>query len=141
MQARLSVLFFTITLPIGIDIKNHDIRFVEDDWESPTLGAAGLGWEVWCDGMEITQFTYFQQMAGFDCKPVSVEITYGLERISMFTQQKKNASFVRKLFPPSGNYYVMSDRIRVTVPILVHCASIQASPKTLSNSIVKQSIE
>ena len=75
---------------IGIDHKEHDIRFVEDDWESPTLGAAGLGWEVWCDGMEITQFTYFQQMAGFECKPVSVEITYGLERICMFTQQKKN---------------------------------------------------
>jgi glycyl-tRNA synthetase alpha chain len=75
---------------IGINPKNHDIRFVEDDWESPTLGAAGLGWEVWCDGMEITQFTYFQQMAGFECKPVSVEITYGLERICMFTQQKKN---------------------------------------------------
>ena len=75
---------------IGINPKDHDIRFVEDDWESPTLGAAGLGWEVWCDGMEITQFTYFQQMAGFECKPVSVEITYGLERICMFTQQKKN---------------------------------------------------
>ena len=75
---------------IGINHKEHDIRFVEDDWESPTLGAAGLGWEVWCDGMEITQFTYFQQMAGFECKPVSVEITYGLERICMFTQQKKN---------------------------------------------------
>ena len=75
---------------IGINHKNHDIRFVEDDWESPTLGAAGLGWEVWCDGMEISQFTYFQQMAGFECKPVSVEITYGLERICMFTQEKKN---------------------------------------------------
>ena len=75
---------------IGVNHKDHDIRFVEDDWESPTLGAAGLGWEVWCDGMEITQFTYFQQMAGFECKPVSVEITYGLERICMFTQQKKN---------------------------------------------------
>ena len=74
---------------IGINHKDHDIRFVEDDWESPTLGAAGLGWEVWCDGMEITQFTYFQQMAGFECKPISVEITYGLERICMFTQQKK----------------------------------------------------
>ena len=74
---------------IGINPKDHDIRFVEDDWESPTLGAAGLGWEVWCDGMEITQFTYFQQMAGFECKPVSVELTYGLERICMFTQQKK----------------------------------------------------
>ena len=75
---------------IGINHKEHDIRFVEDDWESPTLGAAGLGWEVWCDGMEITQFTYFQQMAGFECKPVSVELTYGLERLCMFTQQKKN---------------------------------------------------
>ncbi len=75
---------------IGINYKDHDIRFVEDDWESPTLGAAGLGWEVWCDGMEISQFTYFQQMAGFECKPVSVEITYGLERICMFTQQKNN---------------------------------------------------
>tara|TARA_B110000259_G_scaffold73806_1_gene86888 strand:+ start:35 stop:919 length:885 start_codon:yes stop_codon:yes gene_type:complete len=75
---------------IGINYKEHDIRFVEDDWESPTLGATGLGWEVWCDGMEITQFTYFQQMAGIECKPVSVEITYGLERICMFTQQKKS---------------------------------------------------
>jgi len=75
---------------IGINHKEHDIRFVEDDWESPTLGAAGLGWEVWCDGMEITQFTYFQQMAGIECKPVSVELTYGLERICMFTQGKKN---------------------------------------------------
>ncbi len=75
---------------IGINHKEHDIRFVEDDWESPTLGAAGRGWEVWCDGMEITQFTYFQQMAGIECKPVSVELTYGLERICMFTQGKKN---------------------------------------------------
>tara|TARA_A100000164_G_scaffold317973_1_gene298853 strand:- start:1459 stop:2334 length:876 start_codon:yes stop_codon:yes gene_type:complete len=75
---------------IGIDIKNHDIRFVEDDWESPTLGAAGLGWEVWCDGMEITQFTYFQQMTGLECKPVPVEMTYGLERLCMFVQGKKN---------------------------------------------------
>ena len=75
---------------IGIEYANHDIRFVEDDWESPTLGAAGLGWEVWCDGMEITQFTYFQQMAGIECRPISVELTYGLERICMFTQQKNN---------------------------------------------------
>ena len=75
---------------IGIDIKKHDIRFVEDDWESPTLGAAGLGWEVWCDGMEVTQFTYFQQMTGIECKPVPVELTYGLERLCMFVQGKKN---------------------------------------------------
>ena len=75
---------------IGIKYQDHDIRFVEDDWESPTLGAAGLGWEVWCDGMEVTQFTYFQQMAGINCEPVSVELTYGLESLCMFTQQKKN---------------------------------------------------
>ena len=75
---------------IGIQVKDHDIRFVEDDWESPTLGAAGLGWEVWCDGMEITQFTYFQKMTGIDCKPIPVELTYGLERICMFVQGKKN---------------------------------------------------
>jgi len=88
--SNIKKLYLNSLSTIGIDHKNHDIRFVEDDWESPTLGAAGLGWEVWCDGMEITQFTYFQQMAGFECKPVSVEITYGLERICMFTQQKNN---------------------------------------------------
>ncbi len=73
---------------IGIDPLKHDIRFVEDDWESPTLGAWGLGWEVWCDGMEVTQFTYFQQMGGFDCKPVAGELTYGLERLAMYIQNK-----------------------------------------------------
>ena len=83
-------LFLDSLSSIGIDKNVHDIRFIEDDWESPTLGAAGLGWEVWCDGMEITQFTYFQQMAGVQCSPVSVEITYGLERICMFVQEKSN---------------------------------------------------
>ncbi|MBI1331028.1 MAG: glycine--tRNA ligase subunit alpha [Alphaproteobacteria bacterium] len=71
---------------IGLDPALHDIRFVEDDWENPTLGAWGLGWEVWCDGMEITQFTYFQQVGGFDCDPVAAEITYGLERLAMYVQ-------------------------------------------------------
>ncbi len=71
---------------IGLDPLLHDIRFVEDDWESPTLGAWGLGWEVWCDGMEVSQFTYFQQVGGFDCNPVSGEITYGLERLAMYVQ-------------------------------------------------------
>ena len=71
---------------LGIDSNLHDIRFVEDDWESPTLGAWGLGWEVWCDGMEISQFTYFQQMGGLDCDPVAVELTYGLERLAMYIQ-------------------------------------------------------
>ncbi|MCE9672459.1 glycine--tRNA ligase subunit alpha [Myxococcus stipitatus] len=75
---------------IRIDPLEHDIRFVEDDWESPTLGAWGLGWEVWCDGMEVTQFTYFQQCGGFDCKPVSAELTYGLERICMYLQNVEN---------------------------------------------------
>src|SRR5512144_783308 len=75
---------------LGIDPKVHDIRFVEDDWESPTLGAWGLGWEVWLDGMEVTQFTYFQQAGGIDCKPVSGEITYGLERIAMYLQGVDN---------------------------------------------------
>ena len=75
---------------LGIDPLTHDIRFVEDDWESPTLGAAGLGWEVWCDGMEVTQFTYFQQVGGIDCNPVAVELTYGLERLAMYIQGVEN---------------------------------------------------
>ncbi len=75
---------------IGIDLRKHDIRFVEDDWESPTLGAWGLGWEVWLDGMEVTQFTYFQQVGGIELKPVSVELTYGLERIAMYLQEVDN---------------------------------------------------
>jgi glycyl-tRNA synthetase alpha chain len=75
---------------LGIDTEKHDIRFVEDNWESPTLGAWGLGWEVWLDGMEVTQFTYFQQCGGIDCKPVCAEITYGLERLTMYIQGKDN---------------------------------------------------
>ncbi len=75
---------------IGIDPMEHDIRFVEDDWESPTLGAAGLGWEVWCDGMEVSQFTWFQQVGGIDCDPVTVELTYGLERLIMYIQGVEN---------------------------------------------------
>ena len=75
---------------LGIDNNQHDIRFVEDDWESPTLGASGLGWEVWCDGMEVTQFTYFQQVGGYECNPVPVELTYGLERLAMYVQGVEN---------------------------------------------------
>ena len=75
---------------IGIDKTKHDIRFVEDDWESPTLGAWGLGWEVWCDGMEVSQFTYFQQVCGYDCRPVTGELTYGLERLAMYVQGVDN---------------------------------------------------
>ncbi len=75
---------------IGVDLLAHDIRFVEDDWESPTLGAWGLGWEVWCDGMEVTQFTYFQQVGGIECNPIPVELTYGLERLAMYIQGVEN---------------------------------------------------
>ncbi|MBL4801890.1 MAG: glycine--tRNA ligase subunit alpha [Emcibacter sp.] len=75
---------------LGINAQEHDIRFVEDDWESPTLGAWGLGWEVWCDGMEVSQFTYFQQVGGIDCKPVTGELTYGLERLAMYIQGVDN---------------------------------------------------
>jgi len=88
--SNIKKLYLNSLASIGIKHQDHDIRFVEDDWESPTLGAAGLGWEVWCDGMEITQFTYFQQMAGTECDPISVELTYGLERLCMFTQEKNN---------------------------------------------------
>jgi glycyl-tRNA synthetase alpha chain len=86
--ANMQELYLGSLAAIGIDFSAHDIRFVEDDWESPTLGAWGLGWEVWCDGMEVSQYTYFQQMGGFDCKPVSGELTYGLERLAMYVQDK-----------------------------------------------------
>jgi glycyl-tRNA synthetase alpha chain len=83
-------LYLRSLFAIGIDPKVHDIRFVEDDWESPTLGAWGLGWECWCDGMEVSQFTYFQQVAGFECAPVAGELTYGLERLAMYVQGVEN---------------------------------------------------
>jgi glycyl-tRNA synthetase alpha chain len=82
----LQELYLRSLAEIGVDASLHDIRFVEDDWESPTLGAWGLGWECWCDGMEVSQFTYFQQVAGFECAPVSGELTYGLERLAMYVQ-------------------------------------------------------
>jgi glycyl-tRNA synthetase alpha chain len=83
-------LYLKSLVELGIDPARHDIRFVEDDWESPTLGAWGLGWEVWCDGMEVTQFTYFQQVGGIECNPVAVELTYGLERLAMYIQGVEN---------------------------------------------------
>ena len=82
--------YLTSLESLGINPRNHDIRFVEDNWESPTLGAWGVGWEVWLDGMEVTQFTYFQQCGGIDCNPIPIEITYGLERIAMFLQDKES---------------------------------------------------
>ncbi|MBI3436730.1 MAG: glycine--tRNA ligase subunit alpha [Proteobacteria bacterium] len=87
---QLQDLYLKSLFAIGIDPLLHDIRFVEDDWESPTLGAWGLGWECWCDGMEVSQFTYFQQVAGFECAPVAGELTYGLERLAMYVQGVEN---------------------------------------------------
>jgi glycyl-tRNA synthetase alpha chain len=91
----LQELYLGSLVEIGIDPLKHDIRFVEDDWESPTLGAWGLGWEVWCDGMEVTQFTYFQQVGGFECRPVTGELTYGLERLAMYIQGVDNVFDLR----------------------------------------------
>jgi len=88
--ADVQELYLESLYTLGIDKNLHDIRFVEDDWESPTLGAWGLGWEVWCDGMEVSQFTYFQQIGGFDCNPVAAELTYGLERLAMYIQGVEN---------------------------------------------------
>ncbi len=93
--ADLQALYLGSLAEIGIDPLKHDIRFVEDDWESPTLGAWGLGWEVWCDGMEVTQFTYFQQVGGFECRPVTGELTYGLERLAMYIQGVDNVFDLR----------------------------------------------
>jgi glycyl-tRNA synthetase alpha chain len=87
---NLQELYLASLKAIGLDMALHDVRFVEDDWESPTLGAWGLGWECWCDGMEVSQFTYFQQVAGFECSPVSGELTYGLERLAMYVQGVDN---------------------------------------------------
>jgi glycyl-tRNA synthetase alpha chain len=88
--ADVQELYLESLYTLGIDKDLHDIRFVEDDWESPTLGAWGLGWEVWCDGMEVSQFTYFQQVGGIDCAPVAAELTYGLERLAMYIQGVEN---------------------------------------------------
>ena len=120
---------------IGLDPAVHDIRFVEDDWESPTLGAWGLGWEVWCDGMEITQFTYFQQVGGFDCDPVSAEITYGLERLAMYVQ---DVEFVYDLaFNERFRYGEVFHQIRTRILRLQFracrtprcCSAISRTPK------------
>lgn len=95
---------------LGIDVKEHDIRFVEDNWESPTLGAWGLGWEVWLDGMEVTQFTYFQQCGGIDCKPVSSEITYGLERLATYIQNKESVFDIEYVGDVSyGDIYLQNE--------------------------------
>lgn len=96
---------------IGLDLKRHDLRWIEDDWESPTLGASGVGWEVWLDGMEVTQFTYFQQIAGVQLFPICVEITYGLERLAMYAQKKRNVFDVQYNDQVSyGDLHLASER-------------------------------
>ena len=136
---------------IGIDMNHHDIRFVEDDWESPTLGAWGLGWEVWCDGMEVSQFTYFQQVGGHDCNPVSGELTYGLERLAMYilgvdhvmdmpfnNPQSPTALSYGDIFRQTeGEYSRWNFDVADTQKLLTHfedaeaeCAKTLAEPKT-----------
>ena len=93
--ANIQQIYLDSLKAVTLDHTEHDIRWIEDDWESPTLGASGVGWEVWMDGMEITQFTYFQQMASYELNPIAVEITYGLERLAMFVQKKKSISEIK----------------------------------------------
>ncbi len=122
---------------IGIDMNLHDIRFVEDDWESPTLGAWGLGWEVWCDGMEVSQFTYFQQVGGFDCRPVSGELTYGLERLAMYVQGVENvydlafndqgASYGDVFLQSEREYSAFNFEVADTAQLLRHFSDAEAS--------------
>jgi glycyl-tRNA synthetase alpha chain len=104
-------LYFGSLEAVGIDLRQHDVRLVEDDWEGPTLGAWGLGWEVWCDGMEVTQFTYFQQLGGLELELIPAEITYGLERLAMFLQGKRSAFDLQ--WAPGvtwGDVYLESER-------------------------------
>lgn len=112
---------------LGIDPLKHDIRFVEDNWENPTLGCAGLGWEVWLDGMEITQFTYFQQVGGMEANPVSAEITYGLERLATYIQGKENVFDLEWLKVLRMEIYFFSQslnilRIHLKYQILTCCS-------------------
>ena len=102
-------LYLASLAELGIDPLHHDLRFVEDDWESPTLGAWGLGWEVWCDGMEVSQFTYFQQVGGIDCDPVATELTYGLERLAMYIQGKESMFDLRFNDAPNGGGQTYGD--------------------------------
>ncbi len=138
-------LYLRSLVAIGVDTALHDIRFVEDDWESPTLGAWGLGWECWCDGMEVSQFTYFQQVAGVECAPVSGELTYGLERLAMYVQGVENVydlnfngldgagpHLLRRRLPPGrGRIFAVQLRIRrygAAVPALQGCGRRGAVP-------------
>ncbi len=116
---------------IGLTARDHDLRFVEDDWESPTLNAWGLGWEVWCDGMEVTQFTYFQQVGGYDIKPVAAELTYGLERIAMYLQQKDNVFDVVYARRPDGTPISYGEVWKQAEFEFSHYSFHASEPKTL----------
>ena len=107
-------LYLDSLVELGINPQQHDIRFVEDDWESPTLGAWGLGWEVWCDGMEVTQFTYFQQVGGIECNPVSGELTYGLERLAMYIQGVENVYDLGWNFSPESRVVSREQKSQTT---------------------------
>lgn len=122
-------LYLDSLVALGIDPKKHDIRFVEDDWESPTLGAWGLGWEVWCDGMEVTQFTYFQQVGGFECSPVSGEITYGIERLAMYIQGVDNVYDLQWNSPIEG-----SDAPVLTYGEVFHRSEVEFSAYNLEHA-------
>lgn len=115
---------------IGLSPNNHDIRFVEDDWESPTLGASGLGWEVWCDGMEVTQFTYMQKIGGIECEVIAGEITYGLERILMYIQNKEN------VYDLDYNEYT-DQKLRISYGDIFRRAEIEFSEYALEKANVK----
>jgi glycyl-tRNA synthetase alpha chain len=121
---NLQDLYLNSLKALGIDPMLHDIRFVEDDWESPTLGAWGLGWEVWCDGMEVTQFTYFQQVGGIECKPVSGELTYGLERLAMYIQGVENVYDLGWNFVPNYSGAGVQPGKRRTDPSIVKAEAI-----------------
>ena len=112
--AHIQDLYIKSLAALGITVYDHDIRFVEDNWESPTLGAWGVGWEVWLDGMEVTQFTYFQQCGGLDCDPISVEITYGLERLAMYIQNKDSVYDVLWHIDIAGKHWSYGDIYKKT---------------------------
>ena len=127
----IQTLYLASLKEVGINCHEHDVRFVEDDWESPTLGASGLGWEVWCDGMEISQFTYMQQIGGIECDPVSGELTYGLERLALYIQNKEN------VYDLDYNDYTASQD-RISYGDIFHTAEQQFSAYALEFSNAKK---
>jgi glycyl-tRNA synthetase alpha chain len=134
---NLQQLYLDSLRELGIKPEEHDIRFVEDDWESPTLGAWGLGWEVWCDGMEVTQFTYFQQVGGIECNPIAGELTYGLERLAMYIQGVENVYDLGWNFVPSDKWQVTSGK--ETAPVTRHPSPV--TPFTYGDVFKQNEVE